>query len=63
MLMKVTNGSHCDENNILKVGLPMSKFHADPTKKSTSGLDSPLKVMLKYKTLSKHELQYRPFVP
>ena len=35
---------------ILEVGLPMSKFQVDPTK-WTSDLDSPLKVMPKYKIL------------
>ena len=34
---------------ILKVGLPMSKFQVDPTKKWTSDLDSPKTVMPKYK--------------
>ena len=30
---------------IFEVGLPMSKFHVGPTKKWTSDLDSPQKVM------------------
>ena len=34
-----------------EMGLPMSKFQADPMEKRTSDLDSPLKVMPKYKIL------------
>ena len=36
---------------ILEVGLPLSKFQVDPTKKWTSNLDSPLKVIPKYRIL------------
>ena len=42
---------HLSKNVILEVGLPMSTFQVDPTKKWTSDLDSPLKVMPKYKIL------------
>ena len=36
---------------ILEVSFPMSKFQVGPMKKETSDLDSPLKVMPKYKIL------------
>ena len=37
---------------VLEVSLSMSKFQVDPTKKGNPDLDSPLKVMPKYKILS-----------
>ena len=36
----------CYSQQILEVGLPMSKFQVDPTKKWTSDLDSPSEIRL-----------------